>query len=83
MNNPNDLKTKKTAKAEKILNQIKARQSVNQRTIETRKKIILGAMLQDWARTGQIDQATIDQGLDRYLVGRDRALFGLTEKSKT
>lgn len=63
---------------EKILNQIEARQSTNKRTIETRKKILLGAMLQEWARTGKIDQAMIDQGLDRYLVGkRDRELFGL------
>ena len=68
----------KKARVEKILNQIKARQSTNKRAIETRKKILLGAMLQEWARTGKIDQAMIDQGLDHYLVEkRDRELFGL------
>jgi len=78
MKNRGQLIIKKKARVEKILNQIEARQSTNKRTIETRKKILLGAMLQEWARTGKIDQAMIDQGLDRYLVGkRDRELFGL------
>ena len=72
------INNKKKARVEKILNQIKARQSTNKRAIETRKKILLGAMLQEWARTGKIDQAIIDQGLDHYLVEkRDRELFGL------
>ena len=35
-------------------------------------------MLQEWVRTGEIEQSTFDQGLDRYLVRkRDRELFGL------
>ena len=64
--------------AEKIINQIESRQSTNKRAIETRKKILLGAMLQEWVRTGEIEQSTLDQGLDHYLVRkRDRKLFGL------
>ena len=64
--------------AEKIINQIESLQSTNKRAIETRKKILLGAMLQEWVRTGEIEQSTIDQGLDCYLVRkRDRELFGL------
>ena len=64
--------------AEKIINQIESRQSIDKRTIETRKKILLGAMLQEWVRTGEIEQSTFDRGLDRYLVRkRDRELFGL------
>jgi hypothetical protein len=75
------INNKKKARVEKILNQIEARQSTNKRTIETRKKILLGAMLQDWLVSGQIDQATIDQGLNRYLTKKqDRELFGLSEK---
>ena len=54
--------------AEKIINQIESRQSTNKRAIETRKKILLGAMLQEWVRTGEIEQSMLDQGLDRYLV---------------
>ena len=69
---------KRKLMAEKIINQIESRQLTNKRAIETRKKILLGATLQDWVRTGEIEQSTFDQGLDRYLVRkRDRQLFGL------
>ena len=78
MNNLPELKLIRKARAEKILNQIKARESGSKRMIETRKKILLGAMLQEWVRTGEIEQSTTDQGLDCYLVRkRDRELFGL------
>lgn len=78
MNNQSDLKVQKKARVEKIINQIQARQSANQRTIQTRKKILLGALVAELVRTGKIDQATIDQGLDSYLVRKqDRELFGL------
>ena len=69
---------KRKLMAEKIINQMESRQSTNKQAIETRKKILLGAMLQEWMRTGEIEQSTIDQGLDRYLVKkRDRELFGI------
>ncbi len=69
--------------AEKIINQIEARQAVNQRTIETRKKILLGALVGELVRTGKIDQATIDQGLDRHLERKqDRELFGLLARER-
>ena len=38
---------KRKLMAEKIINQIELRQSTNKRAIETRKKILLGAMLQE------------------------------------
>ena len=50
------------ARAEKILNQIEARESVNERKIETRQKILLGAMLREWVRSGEIDRAKVDAG---------------------
>ena len=69
---------KRKLMAEKIINQIESWQSTNKRAIETRKKILLGAMLQEWVRTGEVKQSTFDQGLDRYLVRkRDRELFGI------
>jgi hypothetical protein len=78
MNNLPELKLIRKARAEKILNQIEARESGSKRMIETRKKILLGAMLQEWVKTGEIEQFTLDQGLNRYLVReRDRELFGL------
>ena len=76
--NKTEVNAKHKRMAEKIINQIESRQSTNKQAIETRKKILLGAMLQEWARTGEIEQSTLDQGLDRYLVRkRDRELFGL------
>jgi hypothetical protein len=73
-----ELKAINKARAEKILNQIKARESTNKRTIETRKKILLGAMLQEWMRTGEIEQARVEAGLIGYLTRQqDRDLFGL------
>ena len=73
-----EVNAKRKRMAEKIINQIESRQSTNKRAIETRKKILLGAMLQEWVRTGEIEQSTLDQGLDRYLVReRDRELFGI------
>ena len=83
MKNRGELSIKRKAMAEKIVNQIQMRQSVNKRTIETRKKILLGAMLQEWVRTGEVQQAALDQGLDRYLVRkRDRELFGLADSGE-
>ena len=83
MKNRAELRIKRKAMAEKIISQIQTRQSTNKRTIETRKKILLGAMLQEWVRTGEIEQSVIDQGLDRYLVSkRDRELFGLADSGE-
>jgi hypothetical protein len=73
-----ELKAVNKARAEKILNQIKARESVSQRKIETRQKILLGAMLQEWVKTGKIEQARVEAGLIDYLTRQqDRDLFGL------
>lgn len=81
MNNSPELKLIKKARAEKILNQIQARESTNKRAIETRKKILLGAMLQEWVRTGEIEQARVEMGLSGYLVRqKDRDLFGLDNR---
>jgi len=78
-----ELRIKRKAMAEKIISQIQTRQSTNKRTIETHKKILLGAMLQEWVRIGEIGQSVIDQGLDRYLVSkRDRELFGLADSGE-
>ena len=78
MKNRGELSIKRKAMAEKIVNQIQMRQSVNKRTIEARKKILLGAMLQEWMRTGEIEQARVEAGLIGYLIRQqERDLFGL------
>ena len=78
MASQNELQKIRKAKAVKILNQISAKELTNKRTSETRKKILLGAMLQEWVRTGEIEQAKVETGLSEYLTRQqDRDLFGL------
>ena len=73
-----ELKAINKARAEKILNQIEVRESVSQRKIETRQKILLGAMLQEWVKTGEIEQVRVEAGLSDYLTRQqDRDLFEL------
>ena len=43
-----EVNVKRKRMAEKIINQIESRQSTDKRAIETRKKILLGAMLEEW-----------------------------------
>lgn len=60
----------------------KSKENVRQRKIDTRKKILLGAMLMHWVETGQFKEADLLEGLDKFLVRNiDRALFGLPEIS--
>ena len=60
----------------------KSKQNARQRKIDTRKKILLGAMLMHWVDTGQFDSADLLKGLDKFLVRNiDRTLFDLPQIS--
>ena len=60
----------------------KSKQNARQRKIDTRKKILLGAMLMHWVDTEQFDEADLLEGLDKFLVRNiDRALFDLPQIS--
>ena len=60
----------------------KAKQNARQRKTDTRKKILLGAMLMHWVDTGQFNQADLLKGLDKFLTRNiDRALFDLPQIS--
>ena len=60
----------------------KAKQNARQRKTDTRKKILLGAMLMHWVDTGQFNEADLLEGLDKFLTrDSDRVLFGLSSKS--
>ena len=49
-----------------------------ERRLETRKKVLLGVVLQGWVSEGKISSAELQAGLDKYLKRKDeRALFGL------
>ncbi len=58
----------------------KSKQNARQRKIDTRKKILLGAMLMHWVDTGQFNETDLLKGLDKFLVRNiDRALFDLPQ----
>lgn len=64
------------------LRQEKAKENTRQRKIDTRKKILLGAMLMHWVETGEFNEADLLKGLDKFLTREsDRVLFGLSSKS--
>ena len=64
------------------LKQEKAKQVTRQRKVDTRKKILLGAMLMHWVDTGAFDKNQLYEELDKFLVrSSDRALFDLSKKS--
>ncbi len=72
------------SRAEKILNQIDARQSITNRKIETRKKILLGALLIELIKLDKIDKKMIEGELNRFLLrDGDRVLFGLPARGQT
>jgi hypothetical protein len=49
-----------------------------ERRLETRKKVLLGVVLQAWVDEGKVSEAELLAGLDKYLKRKDeRALFGL------
>lgn len=50
----------------------------NHRKTETKKKILLGALLQQWIKMGRIPETEVIQGLDKLLTrASERSLFGL------
>lgn len=60
------------------IGRLKAQEAQRERAIDTRKKVLIGAVMQMAVREGQVDQAILDHWLARYLTKpRDRALFGL------
>lgn len=62
----------------------KSKENARQRKIDTRKKILLGAMLMHWVDTGQFNSTDLLKGLDKFLVRNiDRALFDLPEISES
>ena len=64
------------------LRQEKAKENTRQRKIDTRKKILLGAMLMHWVENGEFKSADLLEGLDKFLTrDSDRVLFGLSSKS--
>lgn len=62
----------------------KSKQATRERKIDTRKKILLGAMLMHWVEVGEVSEADLLKGLDKFLTRElDRTLFGLSSVSES
>jgi aspartokinase len=58
----------------------KSREREKERKTETRKKILIGAMVIDGMKNSDEYASKIQQNLDKYLTkNKDRILFGLPE----
>lgn len=58
----------------------KSRESEKQRKLDTRRKILIGAMIIEGMKNSAEYEAKIKQNLDKYLTkNKDRVLFGLPE----
>jgi hypothetical protein len=63
-------------KAEEVIKKIKAKENSQQRKLDTRRKILLGVVLQGMIADGVISANIFDKALDNYLmVDKDRELL--------
>ncbi|MBW4473953.1 MAG: hypothetical protein KME45_26805 [Stenomitos rutilans HA7619-LM2] len=66
------------------IRQEKSKESQQQRKLDTRKKILAGAMVLEWINQGKFSEETLLAGLDGFLSrDQDRAVFGLPLKAAT
>lgn len=69
------------AQIEKLQEEIKSKAKAlreEERRLETRKKVLLGVVLQAWVDEGKVSQSELQAGLDKHLKRKDeRELFGL------
>ena len=64
------------------MQRLKARKSQEARKRDTRRKILMGAMLEDRLERGELPEQVFKADMDRFLVrARDRELFGLPPRS--
>lgn len=60
------------------------KQKCQERKIDTRRKILVGALVLEWVRQGQWKEEDLLRALDGFLVREhDRALFGLSTPTAT
>lgn len=86
-----DIKNTRLAKLEEQrlrinaeIQKVRAREAQGLRQLETRKKVLLGALMLQKIEKGEISQDQIQKELDGFLVrDSDRAVFGLPVKPKS
>ena len=64
------------------IQQVRAKEAAKKRKEDTRKKILLGALMMSMMEKGELDQGKVRKWLDGFLVREgDRKLFGLPPRS--
>lgn len=75
-----ELRAQIAALQDQIKHKSKALRDEERRT-DTRKKVLMGIVLQKWVEEGKVSQDEVTAGLDKYLErDGDRAVFGLAPK---
>jgi hypothetical protein len=74
-------------KIQQLQNQLKTLEKQDkqtQRKTETKRKILMGALLQQWVKMGKVQETEVTKGLDKLLTREnERSLFGLAPLPKT
>ncbi len=69
---------KQVEQAKARLQMAKSREREKARRLETRRKILLGSLLQSMTQRGEVSEAVLRARLDEFLTAdRDRELFDL------
>lgn len=77
-----DALTKKRDEINAQIQAIKAREQAQHRKDDTRRKVLIGGVVQKMLKTGEMPQERLNQILDKHLEkDTDRALFSLAPKS--
>ena len=64
------------------IQQVRAKEAAQKRKEETRKKILLGALMMSMMEKGELDKGKMRKKLDGFLTREvDRKLFGLPSRS--
>lgn len=72
---------KKQSQIKAQIQALKARDTAQERKDDTRRKVLLGGVIQRLVKDGKLQQAQVNLWLDSLLTqDRDRALFGLAGK---
>lgn len=72
---------KKQAQIKAQIQAIKARDTAQERKDDTRRKVLIGGVVQKLVKDGKLQKAQLDSWLNAVLTAdRDRALFGMAAK---
>lgn len=72
----------KQAQIKAQIQALKARDTAQERKNDTRRKVLIGSVVQKMVKDGKLQQEQVDKWLaDGLTADRDRALFGMAAKS--